>query len=271
MSKIAYLGPEFSFHHLALKKVFNEDKHEFVPFATFDEVFENVCYEDFVYGIVAVENSLAGSVSQNYDLINSFDVQIISEVVTPISHCLLAKPGVKIEDLQKVFSHEKALEQCQNFFKNHPKITSKESKSTAEAAQFVASSTNKRYAAIGSKEAGQKFDLEVLIEDLQDQQINWTRFVVFKKEDRQYDPESNKAMIIFKLPHVVGSLARVLGVFAFYECNIIKIESRPIPDHPFEYSFFVEVGFETLPIFQKAIYRAGKHVSVIKVVGVYKV
>ena len=285
MPKIVYLGPEYSFHHLAAQKFFENNcinnanqlalaqspsgVAEFVGVDTFENIFERVSNQDSDFGIIAVENSLAGSVTENFDLLYKYNVQVCGELIFPICHCLLAKYGVQIKDLMKVYSHQKALEQCQKFLKSHTAIIANSFKSTADAVKLVAGSSNPHWCAIGSYEAGQEYGLSVLQKNIQDDLSNWTRFLIVKKEDKQYDQNSNKATIIFKISHETGSLARILGVLALYHCNLTKIESRPIQDKPFEYIFYIDLSFQNLGLFQKEVYRSYRHATYIKVLGCY--
>jgi prephenate dehydratase len=186
MPKIGYLGPEFSYHHLAAQKAFNQaentGEYQLVSIPDFESIFVQVCNKQVDLGLVALRNNLAGIVTEVADLLTKYSskIEITGEVNLPISHCLMAKPEVVLKDLTKIYSHPKALEQCQQFQKSHPKIAFEPAKSTSEAARIVSISKNNTYAAIGSKESAEHLGLDVLSQNVQDSDYNSTKFVIFR-------------------------------------------------------------------------------------------
>ncbi len=205
--------------------------------------------------VVPMENSLAGSVVENFDLLLKYDFFAIGEVYLKVEHNLLGfknpKTGKKPE-LKKVYSHYKALEQCLDFFRNNPDIEKVSYFDTAGSAKFVADSKNPEYGAIASKEASEIYGLDILEANIEDNSENYTRFLVFEKtkpQSLQKSPsaslnkggvETPKCSLVFNLKHESGSLLKALKVLADYETNLTKIESRPVPGKMFEYFFYVD-------------------------------
>ncbi len=247
MGKIYYQGVKGSFTYFAAIKAFGQ-KNDFIGVDNFREIFEGVINKKADYGVLPTENTIAGSVYENYDNLEKYSrkIQVIKEVYLKISHCLL---GIKfnipkekrIKLIKKVYSHPKAIEQCNIFLNKYPYIEKIAYKDTAGAAKFVKESKDITLAAIASREAGKIYGLEVLKEKIEDSPNNFTRFFVISRRNLDLKNfEGDKCSVIFKLPHVAGSLYNVLEVFARYKINLTKIESRPIIGKPFEYNFFVD-------------------------------
>lgn len=245
MKKIAYQGVAGAFSHITAQLVFGP-QNEFIGKGPFKDIFEDVEQEKADYGVVPIENTLAGSVYENYDLLQEYPLHVIAEEKTRIEHQLLVLPGTKLEQIKRVFSHAKALEQCEDFFTKHRDIEEVIHADTAGAAKFVEDQKNPAFAAIASREAAALYHLEICQTNIEDNAHNWTRFFVISKKP-EYPADSNKASIMFSVSHKPGSLFRALKIIAENNLNMSKIQSRPIEGKPFEYFFYVDVEFEGTP------------------------
>jgi prephenate dehydratase len=246
---IAYQGIPGSFSHLAAFKHFGEG-HIWHGTSRFAEIFKAVHDETADLGIIPLENSLAGSVYENYDLLSNNGLHIVAEEYLRVEHNLLGLPddnallSDRLRAITTVYSHPKALEQCTAFFEAHPWMQPAAHSDTARAALHVSESSSRSFAAIASCEAASIYGLAVLKRNIEDNPFNVTRFVVISK--RQSIPtQANKCSIIFTAAHEPGSLFRTLAVLAEAKVNLTKLESRPIPEHPFEYNFYVDFCFTT--------------------------
>ena len=234
--KIACFGVEGSYSNIAARKLFKEN--EFVFAETFEKVFELVKNNTVSCGVVPIENSTAGSINENYDLLRKYGLKIIMAGDLPIHHCLLAKKGTSVSDIKTVYSHPQAISQCQDFIeKNGFKAIPQDS--TSACAEMVSSSEDYSFAAIASEEAAEEYGLEIISRNIQSNNKNTTRFVAVTKEVFISD-DADKISIMFTLPHRTGSLYKTLMKFAFNGLNLTKIESRPISGQDFEYYFYLD-------------------------------
>jgi len=245
--KIAFQGILGSFSYLASLKFFGE-KNNFYGLETFKEVFKGVNSKKFDFGVIPIENSIVGSIYENYDYLANFKIKVIGEVYLRIHHYLL---GVKIPNIslqkrlkliKEVYSHPKALEQCQRFFESYPWIKKVNFSDTAGAAQFVSQKNDPSLGAISSKICAKLYNLEVILEKIEDDPQNYTRFLIISSKELE-SPKANKCSLIFYLPHKPGALYKSLEIFAKQEINLTKIESRPIIGKPFEYVFYLDFEF----------------------------
>jgi prephenate dehydratase len=244
--KVAYLGIPGSYSHLAVLQHFGKDA-QFSGTKNFREIFSLVEKEEADYGIIPVENSLAGSVYDNYDLLSQHDVSVVGEHFLKINLQLLGvesamPPDVRVEHLTKVVSHYKALEQCEGFFSTHTWIKKEPYTDTANAAKFVADQKDPLMAAIASKETAEIYGLKTIQENIHDNPHNYTRFLIIGKKQNEI-VGMNKCSIIFTVLHEPGSLVKALKILSDNAINLIKIESRPIHGKPFEYLFYVDFGW----------------------------
>jgi prephenate dehydratase len=224
------------------------------------------------YGVLPIENALAGSVHENYDLLGSHDLAIAGEYYLEIEHCLLVKPGRGkggLAGIKKVYSHPKALEQCTEFFRQHPDIEASSYSDTATAARLVAESDDDTCAAIAGEQAAQLYGLEVAQRRIADSEHNITRFLVATSTHRKVT-DANKCSLIMRLPHREGSLYRALGVLAQHHCNISKIESRPIHGEPFEYMFYIDFEYGAGTQVDEVLADLGHVADEVKVLGIYR-
>ena len=251
MKKIGIQGIKGSYHDQVAKEYFG-DSVGINEFLSFDDLAESVVIGGSDFGIMAIENSIAGSIIPNYALIDNLNLHIVGECFVNINHQLMALPGVDFNDLEIVSSHPMALLQCKKFFKDFPKITLVEAKDTAEEAKRISNNKIKNFGAIASVEASKLYQLNIIHKNIQTIEKNETRFVVICKEKISKNENFDKASLKFSLSHKTGSLASVLTILKDYNLNLTKIQSLPVIETPFTYAFFVDVVFEKHKHFEKA-------------------
>lgn len=250
IKKVAIQGGAGSNHEIAAKAFFNTDDIEMVPCQTFEELFSTLKADNSIYGIMAIENTLVGSILQNYTLLKDSGLVIIGEYKLRIKHQLLALPNQSIDDVKEVHSHPMALAQCRDFFKQYPHIKLIASDDTALSAKWITDNKLEGMAAIAPELAAEKYQLEILARDIETNKRNFTRFLIISDkgkmevEDLLINDKVNKSSIVFALPHSEGSLSKVLSILAFYNINLSKIQSLPIVGHEWEYLFFIDLVFE---------------------------
>ena len=254
--KIAIQGQIASYHDIARKKYFKGTDQEALHCDTFKEVFEAVSNDDVDYGLVAIENSLYGSINDTYDLLLKHNLSIVGEIYLRINHCLLAIDGAKLTQIRQVHSQLFALAQCEDFLDTKlPNAKRLEENDTAASAAMVARSKDIHMAAIASKDAAKLYDLEVLASSIESNKQNYTRFIVFGKHPNS-NTDTNKTSLIVHTDQdtKAGSLYRTLGVFANRSINLTKIESRPIAGKAWHYLFYMdfEIGIND-PLYSEAL------------------
>ncbi len=267
---VAIQGIKGSFHHIVSQHYFDADV-KIIECLSFDSTIEALLKKQCDVAIIALENSIAGSIIPNYALINDHNLQIVGEYYLDIQHHLMALPHQKITDITEVYSHPMALLQCKAFFKNHPHIKLIEDKDTAEVAQRIQSQKLTQVAAIASRLASEIFELEILAESIQTIKTNETRFVVVKRQDAEVSQNDiNKASLKFELDHKRGSLAAILNVLSDCKLNLTKIQSLPKIETPWKYAFFVDVTFDNIADFEKAKSIVTLMATDFKILGAYK-
>jgi prephenate dehydratase len=220
-------------------------------------------------GIVPIENTLAGSVHENYDLLSVHDLHVVSETELRIRHCLIAPPRTTLPTIRRVASHPVALAQCRRFFLQHPDVVPVPAYDTAGSVRDVMAGRAEADAAIASKLAAELYGADVLVEGLEDHAENYTRFLVVAREPARPEPaKANKTSLILALGNTPGTLYRALGVFATQGLNLSKIESRPLPGRPWEYLFYVDVVDSGQGI-AAALEELRAFTSTIRVLGTY--
>ncbi|WP_299398138.1 prephenate dehydratase [uncultured Gelidibacter sp.] len=270
IKSVAIQGIKGSFHHIVAMQYFD------VPVKvdeclTFDGAVQSVLTHKTDAVIMAIENSIAGSIIPNYALIDNNHLQIIGEHYLDIQHHLMGLAGQSIEDIHEVYSHPMALLQCKEFFKKYPHIKLVEDKDTAEVAQRIQQNQLKNVGAIASRLASELFELEIISESIQTIKHNETRFVIAKTSSSEVDEvRVNKASLKFELDHKRGSLASILNVMSDCNLNLTKIQSLPKIETPWKYSFFVDVTFEAYQDYQKAKSIMEIMAQDFKVLGEYK-
>ena len=267
---VAIQGIRGSFHHIVSQQFF--DTNIIVnECLSFDLAVESLLTKNSNAVIMAIENSIAGSIIPNYALIDHYNLHIIGEHFLEVQHHLMALPNQSINNIQEVYSHPMALLQCKEFFKSHPHIKLIEDKDTAEVAQRIQMKQLNNVAAIGSTLASELFELEILSRSIQTIKHNETRFVIVKTSNSEIpEQQINKASIRFELEHKRGSLATLLNVLSDCRLNLTKIQSLPKIETPWKYAFFVDVTFENYCDFKKAISIMRVMAEDFKILGEYK-
>ena len=235
---VACQGVEGAYAQIACEKIFKAPM--IMYFKSFDGVFTAIEQGLCQYGILPIENSTAGSVKKVYDLMIKHNFSIVRTFRLKIDHHLLAKPGAKLENIKEIYSHEQAINQCADFLKTLPGVTVIPVENTAVAAQMVASSDRSDVAAISSRSCEELYDLKSLADNIQDKGNNRTRFICISKNLEVY-PGSDKTSIMMILSHKPGALYKVLARMYVLGINVIKLESRPIPDRDFEFMFYFDL------------------------------
>jgi prephenate dehydratase len=236
---VAIQGEAGSFSHAAALQALGPHIR-LVPCASFDELFRAVDAGAAVRGIVPIENSLAGSVHENYDLLGAHSLHVVAETQVRVRHCLVARPGTELAAIRRVASHPVALAQCRKFFAARPDVAPVPANDTAGSVRDLMAGRVAADAAIASSLAAELYGGMVLLENLEDHAENYTRFLLVAREPAA--PErARKTSLVFTLPNVPGSLHRALGAFAARQLDLTKIESRPLPGRPWEYAFYLDV------------------------------
>lgn len=250
--RVAIQGIEGSFHHTVSQEYFTDDIHV-NECLTFDQLVISLLNKDSDLAIMAIENSIAGSIIPNYALIDQHHLHIIGEHYLDVQHNLMALQGQSINDINEVHSHPMALLQCKEFFKKYPHIKLVEDKDTADVAKRIQLGQLKGIAAVASKTAAKIYELNIIAERIQTMKHNETRFMIVKTSNSVLDPsEINKASIKFELDHKRGSLAAILNVMSDCKLNLTKIQSLPKLNTLWKYAFFVDVTFEEYDRYLKA-------------------
>ena len=235
---VACQGVEGAYSQQAAEKLFR--RPTVMYFSNFEGVFAAIEKGLCRYGVIPLENSTAGSVNMVYDLMMRHNFRIVRSVRVKIDHNLLAKPGVKLEDIREVYSHEQAIGQCSAFLQAHPEIKVVRCANTAEAAQFVSQSERRDVAALSSRACAGLYGLANLVPACQDQGNNYTRFICIGRELEIF-PGADRTSLMLVLPHRPGSLYKLLSRFYALGINLNKLESRPLPDRDFEFMFYFDL------------------------------
>lgn len=272
-NRVAIQGGYGAYHQIAANKYFERSDVPVVPCATFDDLFDIIDRGEADYGILAIENTIAGSLLPNYALLRESNLKIIGEIYTRIAHQLMALPGQKIEELHEVQSHPMAIRQCRKFFKPYPNIKLVESEDTALSAEYISKTKAKGVAAIASELAAEMYDLEILASSIETNKRNYTRFLVLADKNAFRDiatEKVGKASLVFALPHEEGSLAQVLSVMSYYKMNLTKVQSLPIVGREWEYLFHVDLIFEDYLRYSQAIAAIRPLTRNLEILGEYE-
>ncbi len=267
--KVSIQGYEGSFHQVAARKFFGKNV-EVIPCATFKEVIKIASSKkESDGGVMAIENSIAGSILPNYNLLKKSALTIVGEVYLQINQNLLVNPGVKLTDIKEVHSHPMALQQCLEFLdKYNWKLI--ETEDTALSAKHIHQHKSKHIAAIASKLAAELFDLHMIAPNIHTMKNNYTRFLILQKDAGAAASDANKASVNFHTDHSRGSLAKVLTVIAEGGINLSKLQSFPIPGSDFKYSFHADMEFDSVEQFDEVVDRIRKLTAELKIYGVYR-
>jgi len=266
--KIAIQGIESSFHEEAAYKYFGTDI-ETIKCLSFQDLCESLKNGESDFAIMAIENSIAGSLLQNYTLLQEYNFNIIGEIFLRIKMNLMALPGTKIEDIEVAQSHPIAIRQCSKFLTGLKGVLLEEKEDTAICAKNIAKQQLTNVAAVASASAAEIFGLEILAKSIETNKKNFTRFIILSKTPEK-DKLRNKATLFFQLPHDPGALAKILNILAAYSINLTKIQSVPIVGKPYEYNFHVDMIWESYTNFQKAITTIQGIAVNLQILGEYK-
>lgn len=273
--RVTIQGVAGCFHDAAAREYFKNEVITTIPCDTFPEMFEMLSCDASLLGIVAIENTIAGSLLQNHELLRNSNLQIIGEQKLRISHVLAALPGQSIEELIEANSHPIALMQCEQFLRRHPNLKMIEKFDTAGSAKEIAEQKLVGHAAICGEYAANLYGLEILEKGIETNKRNFTRFLIIAdpllaSELKPNEREINKSSIVFSLPHTHGALSKVLTIFSFYDINLSKIQSMPIIGREWEYRFYVDLTFESYVRYRQAVDAVRPLMNDFKILGEYK-
>ncbi|WP_439151585.1 prephenate dehydratase [Winogradskyella sp.] len=267
---IAIQGIKGSFHYEVAQQYFNSNT-DVIECMSFDGAVDSLLNDETNHIVMAIENSIAGSIIPNYALIDNHHLNIVGEYYLDIQHNLMAKGDQGLQSIKEVHSHPMALLQCKVFLKDYPHIKLVEAKDTADVAKQIAEQNIEGVAAIASKNAASMYNLEILAESIQTIKHNETRFVIVKRDNDSLETKDiNKASLKFELNHKRGSLATILNVMSDCKLNLTKIQSLPKIDTPWKYAFFVDVTFDDYNDYDKAKSIMKLMAEKFKVLGEYK-
>lgn len=265
---IAIQGAVASFHDLAARKYFGEDV-SVLECGSFKEVCDKIANNETDYGIIAIENKVAGSILLNYRLIESYGLHIIGEIYLPIELQLFGKEEARLEDIREIVSHPMALGQSQNFLSALKKVTVTEFKDTATSAKLVSDNNAKDMAVIAGPAVGKKYGLKALKNNVADVVQNFTRFYILSKGET-YADDADKASITLQLPDISGKLFEALEVIKLYDFNITKIQSVPVPEKTGVYSFHLDIEFDKRFALTAMLNELEKVTTTLNLLGIYK-
>ena len=269
--KVAIQGIESSFHHQAANMLLGSNNIELVKCDSFDKVTQNLNGFKADYGVLAIENTIAGSILPNYNLIDSSDVVILDEVFLNIQMHFMALEGESIHDIKEVHSHPVALLQCKEYLRKFPpQFKVIEGKDTASEAKRIREQNLQGVAAIAGEQVAEEFGLKILDRNIQSMKDNKTRFVLVGRKQKLKGEGTNKASLRFELGHEIGSLSNVLQLFSTFKINLTKIQSLPVVGKPWKYAFFVDVNYEDYELFSQVLTVLEKAVKKLKILGTYK-
>ncbi len=274
MKRIAIQGFLGSFHDIAAHQYFAGEQIQLICCATFEEVFENIKRDPTVLGLIAIENTIAGSLLHNYELLRASGTTIVGEHKLHIQHSICCLAEDDWDTITEVHSHPVALMQCRNFLENHPELKAVEAEDTAGAAEYIKRHQCRGWAAICNASAAKLYGMKVLEDHIEDNKHNFTRFLCVcnphKADFLRSLEQTNKSSLVFSLPHEEGSLSKVLTILSFYDINLTKIQSLPIIGHEWEYMFYVDVTYDNLTRYRQSIDAITPLVKELNILGEYK-
>ncbi|MDR3217747.1 MAG: prephenate dehydratase [Dysgonamonadaceae bacterium] len=277
MKTIAIQGVEGAYHEIAARMYFKENRGEeinILPCLQFKDVIAAVRKDPNIIGIMAIENTIAGSLLQNHELIRESDLLVIGEQKIRITHSLASLPEDSLDTITEVNSHPIALMQCAEYLATLPKIKIVEEEDTALSAKLIAEKNLTGHAAVCSRYAAELYGLKVLEEGIETNKRNFTRFLLIANrwlaEELVKDSENNKSSVVFTLPHTEGSLSKVLAILSFYDVNLTKIQSLPILGREWEYLFYVDLTFNNLLKYKQGLDAIRPLTKDFKTLGEYK-
>ena len=274
IKKVAIQGIAGCFHDAAARQYFDGEEVETIPCESFPELFDAMSTDASMLGIVAIENTIAGSLLANHELLRQSNHVIIGEHSVRISHVLCALPGETIDDINEVNSHPMALMQCDQFLRRYPKMRMVEKFDTAGSAEEIARQQLHGHAAVCGEFAANLYGLNILEKGIETNKRNFTRFLIvadplLASEMKQNERELNKSSIVFTLPHSQGALSKVLTILSFYDLNLTKIQSLPIVGREWEYRFYVDLTFTSYFRYRQALQAVEPLTNEFRILGEY--
>ncbi len=273
MKKIAIQGIKGSFHDIAAHQYFNNNDVELICCNTFEEIFQQMRDDYSRLGLMAIENTIAGSLLHNYELLRESGMTIIGEYKLHIEHSIMCLPEDDWSTITEVNSHPVALMQCRDFLSSHPEFKVVEAEDTAGAAEMISRKHLRGHAAICHADAAPLYGLKVLEQGIEDNKHNFTRFLLMCdpwSADKMRDlHHTNKSSIVFTLTHEEGFLSQVLSIFSFYKINLTKIQSLPIIGREWEYMFYVDVSYDDYVRYRQSIEAVRPLLRELKILGEY--
>ena len=274
MKRIAIQGIEGSFHDIAAHGYFKGEQVQLICCSTFEQVFAAVRQDPTVIATAAIENTIAGSLLHNYELLRDSGTTVVGEHKLHITHCICCLPEDSWETITEVHSHPVALMQTRHYLEHHPQLRNVEAEDTAGSARMIAEGQHRGWAAICHADAARLYGLKVLEDGIEDNKHNFTRFLVCSAPQKadllRPITEANKSSIVFSLPHEEGSLSAVLAILSFYKINLTKIQSLPIIGREWEYLFYVDVVFSSLVRYRQAVDAIIPLTKDLKILGEYR-
>ncbi|MCI9606797.1 MAG: prephenate dehydratase [Muribaculaceae bacterium] len=273
--KVTIQGVAGCYHDAAARAYFAPTEIETVACSTFPAMFEALDTDASLLGILAIENTIAGALLQNHELLRKSNLSIVGEHKMRISHVLAAIPGQNIDELTEVNSHPMALMQCEQYLSKHPNLRVVEKLDTAGSACDIAEGKLMGHAAVCGEFAANLYGLEILERGIETNKRNFTRFLILADpllvpELRAREEELDKASLVFTLPHTQGALSKALTILTFYDMNLSKIQSMPIIGREWEYRFYVDVTFKSFVRYRQALDAVRPLLNDFKVLGEYK-
>ena len=274
MKRIAIQGETGSFHDIAAHQYFEGEQLQLICCSTFEQVYDSIRQDPTVIGMAAIENTIAGSLLHNYELLRDSGTTVVGEHKLHITHSICCLPEDDWSTLTEVHSHPVALMQTRHYLAAHPQLRVVEADDTAGAAKMIAEGKHRGWAAICHADTARLYGLKVLEDGIEDNKHNYTRFLVCSAPQKadMLRPlvETNKSSIVFSLPHEEGSLSAVLAILSFYKINLTKIQSLPIIGREWEYLFYVDVTYSDLTRYRQSIDAIFPLTRDLKILGEYK-
>ncbi len=273
MKKVAIQGYSGCFHEEAARRFYagiGEDALQIVECDTFDGLYTAMASHKADSAVMAIENTVSGGLLPNFDLLRKNPQRIKGEVFLRIEQNLMALPGQKLEDIKEVRTHYMAINQTREFFKDWPGIRLVESEDTAKSAAQVAGEKLEGVGAVASKLAAKLYGLEILAPGIETYKQNFTRFLIMDPDLAVQEKDIDKASLCFTLPHTPGSLAHILTILSFYEMNLTRIQSLPIPGKEWQYFFYADIKFASYGRYQQALAAVRPLIDEFQILGEYK-
>ena len=270
LRKIGIQGIHGCFHDIAAHEWFSKEEIETIGFSSFDDMFSALAADSDMMAAVAIENTIAGALLQNFEYIRKSGRKVIGECKIRVSHSLCALPGTKISEVKEVRSHYMALLQCRQFLSLHPHIKKVEDFDTAGCARKVAEERMENTAAISPAYAARLYGLDVLAEGIEDDNRNFTRFLIIGTHDSPAPQDADKISVAFTVPHEKGALSKVLTILTFYDVNLTMLQSMPVVGHEWEYRFYADLTFDDRERCEQALMAVKPLTSDFRILGIYK-